>query len=30
MMFEVDGVACRVSGIVERLAGALDPARITG
>jgi len=27
---KLDGVAARVGGIVERLSGAMDPARIAG
>jgi hypothetical protein len=27
---ELDGVAARAGGIVERLSGAMDPARIAG
>jgi hypothetical protein len=30
MLFSLDAVAARVSGIFDRLAGALDPARIAG
>ena len=30
MLQELDGVAACVGGIVERLAGAMDPARIAG
>jgi hypothetical protein len=30
LLLELDGVAARVSGIVERLSGAMDPARIAG
>jgi hypothetical protein len=30
VLLELDGVAARVGGIVERLSGAMDPARIAG
>jgi hypothetical protein len=30
LLLTLDGVAARVGGICDRLAGALDPARIAG
>jgi hypothetical protein len=30
VLLELDGVAARVGGIVERLLDAMDPARIAG